>query len=50
LAKIYVGVNFLEFKPSEIAAAVAISVSRKFQAEEIDEALTSFVIVGKVIW
>lgn len=40
-------VNFLEFKPSEIAAAVAISVSRKFQAEEIDEALTSFVIVGK---
>ncbi|WVZ26577.1 hypothetical protein V8G54_005121 [Vigna mungo] len=40
-------INFLEFKPSEIAAAVAISVSRKLQAEEIDEALTCFVTVGK---
>ncbi|CAJ1940235.1 unnamed protein product [Sphenostylis stenocarpa] len=40
-------VNFLEFKPSEIAAAVAISVSKKLQAEEIDEALTCFVIVEK---
>jgi len=49
LGKIFVGINFLEFKPSEIAAAVAISVSRKLQAEEIDEALTCFVSVGKVI-
>jgi len=50
LGKIYIGVKFLEFKPSEIAAAVAISVSRKLQAEEIDEALRSFVIVRKVMW
>ncbi|KAG5001624.1 hypothetical protein JHK87_022696 [Glycine soja] len=40
-------INFLEFRPSEIAAAVAISVSREMQAEEIDKTLTCFFIVGK---
>ncbi|KAG4921425.1 hypothetical protein GLYMA_18G145600v4 [Glycine max] len=49
-------INFLEFRPSEIAAAVAISVSREIQAEEIDKALqmqaeetaaACFFIVGK---
>lgn len=49
----------MEFRPSEIAAAVAISVSREIQAEEIDKALqmqaeetaaACFFIVGKVIW
>ncbi|XP_054809874.1 cyclin-D4-1 [Prosopis cineraria] len=41
------GVDFLEFRPSEIAAAVAISVSRELQATEIDKAMTCFVIVQK---
>ncbi|TKY58705.1 Cyclin-D3-1 protein [Spatholobus suberectus] len=40
-------INFLEFRPSEIAAAVAISVLRELQAEEIEKALTCFVIVEK---
>lgn len=42
------GIDFLEFKPSEIAAAVAISVSRELQAFEIDKAITCVVIVEKV--
>ncbi|KAK4261387.1 hypothetical protein QN277_004391 [Acacia crassicarpa] len=40
-------VDFLEFKPSEIAAAVAISVSRELQITEIDKAIACFVIVQK---
>ena len=40
--------NFLEFKPSEIAAAVVISISREAQDTDIDEAIASFVIVQKV--
>ncbi|KAK7361381.1 hypothetical protein VNO77_03437 [Canavalia gladiata] len=39
--------DFLEFRPSEIAAAVAISVSRELRAKDIDEAITCFVIVEK---
>ncbi|KAJ1442146.1 Cyclin-like [Sesbania bispinosa] len=39
--------DFLEYRPSEIAAAVAISVSRELQAKEIDEALSCLVIVEK---
>ncbi|XP_061353497.1 cyclin-D4-1-like [Gastrolobium bilobum] len=41
------GIDFLEFKPSEIAAAVAISVSRELQVEEIDKAITGCFIVEK---
>lgn len=44
------GVDFLEFKPSEIAAAVAISVSRELQPKDIDEALTCISMVAKVQW
>ncbi|XP_028754517.1 cyclin-D4-2-like [Neltuma alba] len=41
------GVDFLEFRPSEIAAAVAISVSRELQSTELDKAITCFLIVQK---
>ncbi|KAL9463994.1 hypothetical protein AB3S75_001738 [Citrus x aurantiifolia] len=40
--------DFLEFKPSEIAAAVAISVSREDeQAQNIDKAISCFIHVEK---
>ncbi|XP_052117467.1 cyclin-D4-1 isoform X2 [Arachis duranensis] len=42
------GIDFLEFRPSEIAAAVAISVSKELQqAKDIDKALASFFIAEK---
>ncbi|KAK7386735.1 hypothetical protein VNO78_27070 [Psophocarpus tetragonolobus] len=37
-------INFLEFRPSEIAAAVAISVSRELQVEEIEKVLTCVIV------
>lgn len=43
-----VGIDFLEFRPSEIAAAVAISVSGEVQAVEIDKAVPYFTQVEKV--
>lgn len=42
------GIDFLEFRPSEIAAAVAICVSRQMQALDIDKAITCFIHVEKV--
>lgn len=41
------GIDFLEFRPSEIAAAVAISVLRESQAKEIDKAIADFLVVEK---
>ncbi|KAI8536385.1 hypothetical protein RHMOL_Rhmol10G0253000 [Rhododendron molle] len=41
------GIDFLEFRPSEIAAAVAISVSGEVQAVDIDKAMSCFILVGK---
>ncbi|XP_022752041.1 cyclin-D4-2-like [Durio zibethinus] len=41
------GIDFLEFRPSEIAAAVAISVSGEIQTLAIDEAISSFIFVEK---
>ncbi|KAF4350417.1 hypothetical protein CsatB_023927 [Cannabis sativa] len=41
------GIDFLEFKPSEIAAAVAISVSGEVKAVDIDRAISSFTLVQK---
>ncbi|XP_004489765.1 cyclin-D4-1 isoform X2 [Cicer arietinum] len=41
------GIDFLEFRPSEIAAAVAISVLKEMPAQEIDKAITDFYIVEK---
>ncbi|CAL0313191.1 unnamed protein product [Lupinus luteus] len=40
-----VGIDFFEFKSSEIAAAVAISVTRVLEAKEIHKALSSLVMV-----
>lgn len=48
MEKSIAGIDFLEFKPSEIAAAVAISVLRELQDQEIDKAITDFYIVEKV--
>lgn len=43
------GIDFLEFRPSEIAAAVAISVSGEIKAVvDIDRAISSFIHVEKV--
>ena len=42
------GIDFLEFRPSEIAAAVAISVSVEMQTLAIDKAISSFIFVEKV--
>ncbi|XP_022773885.1 cyclin-D4-1-like [Durio zibethinus] len=41
------GIDFLEFRPSEIAAAVAIFVSREMQTLPIDKAISSFVFAEK---
>ncbi|KAA8530775.1 hypothetical protein F0562_005457 [Nyssa sinensis] len=41
------GIDFLEFRPSEIAAAVAISVSGEIQAINIDKAVACFIHVEK---
>lgn len=44
------GIDFLEFRPSEIAAAVAIAVLRESQATEIDKAIADFLVVEKVVF
>lgn len=41
------GIDFLEFRPSEIAAAVAISVSGEVKPVDIDRAMSCFILVGK---
>ncbi|KAK7407208.1 hypothetical protein VNO78_08926 [Psophocarpus tetragonolobus] len=41
------GIDFLEFRPSEIAAAVAISALRESQAKENDKAVANISIVEK---
>uniref|UniRef100_A0A5B6YUA8 Putative cyclin-D2-1 n=1 Tax=Davidia involucrata TaxID=16924 RepID=A0A5B6YUA8_DAVIN len=41
------GIDFLEFMPSEIAAAVAMSVSGEIQAVNIDKAISCFIHVEK---
>ncbi|KAK4716854.1 hypothetical protein R3W88_015192 [Solanum pinnatisectum] len=41
------GIDFLEFRSSEIAAAVAISVSKEMQANDIDKAMPWFIHVQK---
>ncbi|OMO56237.1 hypothetical protein CCACVL1_26685 [Corchorus capsularis] len=41
------GIDFLEFRPSEIAAAVAISVSTEMQTLAIDKAISSLILVEK---
>ncbi|KAJ7943712.1 Cyclin [Quillaja saponaria] len=41
------GIDFLEFRPSEIAAGVAISVLGGLQTAEIDKAISCFIIVEK---
>lgn len=43
------GIDFLEFRPSEVAAAVAISVSGEIQALDIDTVMSSFILIEKVI-
>ncbi|XP_019438829.1 PREDICTED: cyclin-D4-1-like [Lupinus angustifolius] len=40
-------IDFLEFRASEIAAAVAISVTRELEAKEIHKALSSLAMVKK---
>ncbi|CAL9001816.1 unnamed protein product [Prunus brigantina] len=42
------GIDFLEFRPSEIAAAVAICISGETQAVDIDKAISCFMHVDKV--
>ncbi|KGN48716.1 cyclin-D4-1 [Cucumis sativus] len=41
------GIDFLEFKPSEIALAVAISISREFQTPDMNKAILSFPYMEK---
>ncbi|RDX58653.1 Cyclin-D4-1, partial [Mucuna pruriens] len=48
ILRIIRGIDFLEFRPSEIAAAVAISVFlRESQEKEIDKAIADFLVVEK---
>jgi len=44
------GIDFLEFRCSEIAAATAIFVSKELETNEIDDVLTRFAVVEKVTW
>ncbi|CAA2997929.1 cyclin-D4-1-like [Olea europaea subsp. europaea] len=41
------GIHFLEFRPSEIAAAVAMHVLGEIQATNIDKAMSGFMLVEK---
>ncbi|XP_043713750.1 cyclin-D3-1-like [Telopea speciosissima] len=41
------GIDFLDFRPSEVAAAVAISVSSENQTVDIDKAVSCFIHVKK---
>ncbi|KAL4364032.1 hypothetical protein GQ457_04G034800 [Hibiscus cannabinus] len=41
------GIDLLEFRPSEIAAAAAVSVSKETPGFDIDEAISSFIFVQK---
>lgn len=41
------GIDFLEFRPSEIAAAVAMSVTAEIQAVDIDKACSCFIHLEK---
>ncbi|KAL5078993.1 hypothetical protein RYX36_007414 [Vicia faba] len=41
------GIDFLEFRPSEIAAGVAISVLKELSGQEVDKAIAYFFIVDK---
>ncbi|KAK7309745.1 hypothetical protein RJT34_06720 [Clitoria ternatea] len=41
------GIDFLEFRPSEIAAAMAIFVARELQAKEVDKAISDFLMIEK---
>ncbi|XP_058772260.1 cyclin-D4-2-like [Vicia villosa] len=41
------GIDFLEFRPSEIAAGVAISVLKELPGQEADKAIADFFIVDK---
>ena len=43
-----VGIDFLEFKSSEIAAAVAVFVTAEIQALDIDMASSCFIHLEKV--
>ena len=45
----HAGIDFLEFKPSEIALAVAMSVSGVVQAADINKAILAFPYMEKVI-
>ncbi|KAG5067860.1 hypothetical protein AAZX31_01G024100 [Glycine max] len=44
---IIMGIDYLEFRPSEIAAAVAVSVLKELQAIEIDKAIIDLLVVEK---
>lgn len=46
--KLIAGIDYLEFRPSEIAAAVAVSVLKELQAIEIDKAIIDLLVVEKV--
>ncbi|CAL5197212.1 unnamed protein product [Lathyrus oleraceus] len=40
-------IDFLEFRPSEVGAAIAIFVSKELETSEIDDVLTRFSVVEK---
>ena len=42
------GIDFLEFRPSEISAAVAICVTREAQTLDINKAMSNIIPVEKV--
>ena len=46
---INVGIDFLEFKPSEIAVAIAISVLAEIQAVDVAKAVSYFTHLEKVM-
>ena len=45
------GIDFLEFKPSEIAAAVAIFVAEEnIQAIDTEKAMSGLILIEKVLF
>lgn len=51
MGELNAGIDFLEFKPSEIAAAVAIFVAEEnIQAIDIEKAMSGLILIEKVLF
>lgn len=50
IGKLNAGIDFLEFKASEVAAAAALYVSGEIRVMDADKALSGFIVVKVIYW